>query len=301
MSEALLDAPRLDGWDHAVSGKVRELYVPAGESLSTAREVLVLATDRISAFDFSLQPGIPDKGRILTRMSVLWFDLLKDVVPNHVISAEDVPEPVRGRALRCQGLDMLPLECIVRGYLTGSGLADYRASGSVGGHALPAGLEDGSRLPEPIYTPSTKAEVGGHDENITVAQARELVGEDLGAQAEEASLEVYRRAADFARERGIILADTKLEFGTSRADGSLVLGDEVLTPDSSRFWDADGYRVGQAQPSFDKQFVRDFLTSAESGWDRASGEEPPVLPERIVEATRAKYIDALERLTGERF
>ncbi|MCG7426256.1 phosphoribosylaminoimidazolesuccinocarboxamide synthase [Helcobacillus massiliensis] len=301
MSEALLDAPRLDGWDHAVSGKVRELYVPAGESLSTAREVLVLATDRISAFDFSLQPGIPDKGRILTRMSVLWFDLLKDVVPNHVISAEDVPEPVRGRALRCQGLDMLPLECIVRGYLTGSGLADYRGSGSVGGHALPAGLEDGSRLPEPIYTPSTKAEVGGHDENITVAQARELVGEDLGAQAEEASLEVYRRAADFARERGIILADTKLEFGTSRADGSLVLGDEVLTPDSSRFWDADGYRVGQAQPSFDKQFVRDFLTSAESGWDRASGEEPPVLPERIVEATRAKYIDALERLTGERF
>ncbi|MDK7741687.1 phosphoribosylaminoimidazolesuccinocarboxamide synthase [Helcobacillus massiliensis] len=301
MSEALLDAPRLDGWDHAVSGKVRELYVPAGESLSTAREVLVLATDRISAFDFSLQPGIPDKGRILTRMSVLWFDLLKDVVPNHVISAEDVPEPVRGRALRCQGLDMLPLECIVRGYLTGSGLADYRGSGSVGGHALPAGLEDGSRLPEPIYTPSTKAEVGGHDENITVAQARELVGEDLGAQAEEASLEVYRRAADLARERGIILADTKLEFGTSRADGSLVLGDEVLTPDSSRFWDADGYRVGQAQPSFDKQFVRDFLTSAESGWDRASGEEPPVLPERIVEATRAKYIDALERLTGERF
>lgn len=299
--DALIAAPQLDGWDHAVTGKVRELYVPAGQSLAQAREVLVLATDRISAYDFSLQPGIPDKGRILTQMSLLWFELLDGLVEHHVLSAEDVPAEVKGRALRCRGLDMLPLECIVRGYLTGSGLADYRATGEVGGHALPAGLEDASPLPEPVFTPSTKAEAGGHDENITVADAFRLVGEVRGREVEQASLAVYQRAAEFARERDIIVADTKFEFGLDRDTGALVLGDEVLTPDSSRFWDAQEHRVGQAQDSFDKQFVRNWLTSAESGWDRTSGEEPPVLPERVVEQTRAKYIEAFERLSGRRF
>ncbi len=296
----LIDAPTLPGWDHAFTGKVRELYVPSGVSLSDATEVLVLATDRISAFDFSLQPGIPDKGRILTSMSLLWFDHLADVTPNHVVSATDVPAEVQGRALRCQGLDMVPLECVVRGYLTGSGLNDYRRDASVGGHSLPDGLDDGSELPEPIFTPSTKADQGDHDENITVAEARSRLGSALVTQLEETTLAVYRSARDFARERGIILADTKLEFGHSRTTGELILGDEVLTPDSSRFWDASTYRVGQAQPSFDKQFVRNWLTH-ESGWDRTTDAAPPVLPGRIVEATRAKYIEAFERLSGTRF
>lgn len=298
---ALITAPQLDGWDHAVTGKVRELYVPAGQSPAEAREVLVLATDRISAFDFSLQPGIPDKGRVLTQLSLLWFELVDDLVEHHVISADDVPAQVRGRALRCRGLDMLPLECIVRGYLTGSGLADYRATGTVGGHALPAGLEEASPLPEPILTPSTKAEAGGHDENITVADAFSLVGEERGREVEQASLAVYQRAAQFARDRSIIVADTKFEFGLDRDTGALVLGDEVLTPDSSRFWDAHSHRVGVEQNSFDKQFVRNWLTSAESGWDRTSGQEPPELPEQVVEQTREKYIEAFERLSGRRF
>lgn len=300
MNGPLIHAPALDGWDHALTGKVRELYVPAGASLTSAKEVLVVATDRISAFDFSLQPGIPDKGRVLTQMSLLWFDHLAPVTKNHVISATDVPEEVRGQALRCHGLDMVALECVVRGYLTGSGLADYRHDGAVGGHALPAGLTDGSELPAPLFTPSTKAEQGDHDENITVEQARERLGADLVNELEETTLAVYASARDFARERGIILADTKLEFGHSRTTGELILGDEVLTPDSSRFWDATTYRVGQAQPSFDKQFVRDWLTK-ESGWDRSSNTPPPALPEEVVEATRAKYIEAFERLSGTSF
>lgn len=300
MNGPLIHAPALDGWDHALTGKVRELYVPAGASLTSAKEVLVVATDRISAFDFSLQPGIPDKGRVLTQMSLLWFDHLAPVTKNHVISATDVPEEVRGQALRCHGLDMVALECVVRGYLTGSGLADYRHDGAVGGHALPAGLTDGSELPAPLFTPSTKAEQGDHDENITVEQARERLGADLVNELEETTLAVYASARDFARERGIILADTKLEFGHSRTTGELILGDEVLTPDSSRFWDAATYRVGQAQPSFDKQFVRDWLTK-ESGWDRSSNTPPPALPEEVVEATRAKYIEAFERLSGTSF
>lgn len=297
---SLIEAPQLEGWEHVLSGKVRELYVPAGSSLKDAREVLVLATDRISAYDFSLQPGIPDKGRILTSMSLMWFELLADVVKNHVISSEDVPASVKGRALRCMGLDMVALECVVRGYLTGSGLVDYQAQGAVGGHKLPAGLLDGSELPQPIFTPSTKAEQGEHDENITVAEARTALGTELVAELEAKTLEVYRTAHQYAKARGIILADTKLEFGHSRADSSLILGDEVLTPDSSRFWDADSYRVGQSQASFDKQFVRDWLTK-ESGWDKNSGAQPPALPENIVEATRNKYIEAYERLSESKF
>lgn len=296
----LIEGPALEGWDHALTGKVRELYVPAGTSLAEATEVLVVATDRISAFDFSLQPGIPDKGRILTHMSLLWFDLLKDITPHHVISADDVPAEVRGRAVRCQGLDMVPLECVVRGFLTGSGLSDYKREGAVGGHSLPEGLVDGSELPTPLFTPSTKAEQGDHDENITVDEAREHLGQDLVDRLEETTIAVYSKARDFARERGIILADTKLEFGLSKTTGELVLGDEVLTPDSSRFWDAAAYREGASQPSFDKQFVRDWLTK-ESGWDRESGDLPPVLPSEIVEKTRAKYVDAYERLSGVRF
>lgn len=297
---ALVEAPTLEGWDHALSGKVRELYVPHGSTLESASEVLVVATDRISAFDHALTPGIPDKGRILTALSLVWFEHLEGVTENHVLSASDVPDSVRGRALRCEALDMVPLECVVRGYLTGSGLADYRRDGAVGGHALPDGLVDGSRLPSALFTPSTKAEQGEHDENITVAEARNRLGSELVDELEERTVAVYRSAERFARERGIILADTKLEFGRSRHTRNIVLGDEVLTPDSSRFWAADQYEPGRAQPSFDKQFVRDWLTY-ESGWDKKSQFAPPSLPDTVVESTREKYIEAYERLTGERF
>lgn len=300
-STPLIEAPDLPGWDHAVSGKVRELYVPAGTDPSAAAEVLVVATDRISAYDHSLQPGIPDKGRVLTAISRFWFEQLADIVPNHVISASDVPQAVTGRALRCRGLDMVPLECIARGYLTGSGLADYRAGGSVGGHVLPAGLVDASRLDPAIFTPSTKAEAGEHDENITVAQARDLLGPELTDELEELTLAAYEKARTIAAERGILLADTKFEFGRSRIDGTLMLGDEVLTPDSSRFWSADTYVEGRTQPSLDKQFVRDWLTSRESGWHKGSNTPPPELPAEVVDQTRARYVQAYERLTGQSF
>ncbi|MGP9539742.1 phosphoribosylaminoimidazolesuccinocarboxamide synthase [Brachybacterium sp. AOP43-C2-M15] len=297
----LIEAPRLEGWDHVVSGKVRELYVPTGVDPSAATEVLVLATDRISAYDHSLQPGIPDKGRLLTGISLFWFEQLADIVPHHVLSATDVPASVTGRALRCRGLDMVALECIARGHLTGSGLADYRAGGSVGGHVLPAGLVEASRLEPAIFTPSTKAEAGEHDENITVAQARELLGEQLTEQLESLTLALFERARRIAAERGIILADTKFEFGRSRLDGTLALGDEVLTPDSSRFWSADAHTPGRTPPSLDKQFVRDWLTSPASGWSKGSQEAPPALPSEVVAQTRARYVEAYERLTGERF
>ena len=301
MSAPLITAPELPGWDHAITGKVRELYVPAGQDLATAEEVLVLATDRISAYDHSLAPGIPDKGRVLTGISLFWFEQLADIVPHHVLSATDVPDQVQGRALRCRGLDMVPLECVVRGYLTGSGLADYRRMGSVGGHELPVGLTEASRLPRPLFTPSTKAEQGEHDENITVAEARERLGADLAGELERLTLAVYNRAQEIALERGIVLADTKLEFGHSRTDGTLTLGDEVLTPDSSRFWLRDTYGEGSVQPSLDKQFVRDWLTSEASGWDREADGPPPELRGDVVEATRARYVEAYERLTGEKF
>lgn len=300
-SEPLVTAPELPGFDHVVSGKVRELYVPTGQDPATSPTVLVVATDRISAYDYVLSPGIPDKGRVLTALSVFWFEQLADIVPSHVLSSTEVPTEVAGRALLCRGLDMVGLECVVRGYLTGSGLADYRRTSTVGGHELPAGLVEASRLPRPLFTPSTKAEQGEHDENITVDEARERLGSELVDEVAHLSVAVYTRALQVAAERGIVLADTKLEFGHSRTDGVLTLGDEVLTPDSSRFWFADSYREGVAQPSLDKQYVRDWLTSPESGWDRASGTQPPVLPEQVVAATRERYVEAYERLTGQEF
>jgi phosphoribosylaminoimidazole-succinocarboxamide synthase len=259
----------------------------------------MVASDRISAYDFLLTPGIPDKGEILTRMSLWWFDQLSDIVPNHVVSTA-VPERVRGRALIVEKLQMFPVECVARGYLTGSGLSDYNATGEVCGVPLPPGLVDASRLPEPIFTPATKADIGEHDENVSFDQITRTIGAESATALRELTLQVYARAEQIARERGIILADTKLEFG-ARPDGTIVLADEVLTPDSSRFWPADSWQPGRAQPSYDKQFVRDWLTSPESGWDRASNRQPPALPAEIVEKTRERYVQAYEQLTGETF
>ena len=285
----------LEGWTHTYSGKVRDLYVPAAGRDGT---VLVVASDRISAYDHVLTSTVPDKGKVLTALSLWWFEQLADVVPHHVLST-DVPAAVAGRAMVCRELDMFPVECVARGYLTGSGLAEYRASSTVCGLELPPGLVDGSRLAEPIFTPATKAEVGEHDENVSFEHVAATIGADAAAELRALTLAVYRRAEGLARERGIVLADTKLEFGT--ADGVTVLGDEVLTPDSSRFWPAESWEPGRAQPSFDKQFVRDWLTSPASGWDPKGTGAPPELPAEVVEKTRARYVDAYERLTGERF
>jgi phosphoribosylaminoimidazole-succinocarboxamide synthase len=282
----------LPGATHLHSGKVRDLYTHGDE-------LLMVASDRISAYDFVLEPGIPDKGEILTRMSLWWFDQLADIVPNHVIST-DVPDVVAGRALICERLDMFPVECVARGYLAGSGLADYEETGAVCGIALPGGLVDGSRLPQPIFTPATKADLGEHDENVDFDHVVATVGRETAEALRDLTLAVYGRAEEIARERGIILADTKFEFG-ARPDGTIVLADEVLTPDSSRFWPVDQYAPGHAQPSFDKQFVRNWLTSPESGWDRKSDTPPPMLPPHIVEQTRARYIEAYELLTGNAF
>ncbi len=278
---------------HLHSGKVRDLYELSDGNL------LMVASDRISAYDYVLEPGIPDKGEVLTRLSLWWFEQLADLVPNHLVSTE-VPDEVRGRAIVVERLDMYPVECVARGYLTGSGLAEYNRTGTVCGIPLPGGLRDGDRLAEPIFTPTTKAPVGEHDEAMTYAEVVESVGEDLAAQLRDLTLQTYGRGESIARERGVILADTKFEFG-ARADGTVVLADEVLTPDSSRFWPADQWEPGRSQPSFDKQFVRDWLTSAESGWSKSSGELPPALPEAIIEKTRARYVEAYERITGERF
>ena len=286
-------APEIEGAEHVHSGKVRDLYrLPDGN-------LLMVASDRISAYDFVLDSTIPDKGAVLTQMSLWWFEQLADLVPNHVVST-DVPEQVRGRAVVCESLEMYPVECVVRGYLTGSGLADYRATGEVCGIALPGGLEDGSRLPEPIFTPATKAALGDHDENVSYDAVVDVVGREAAERLRELTLQVYARAERIARDRGIILADTKLEMGR-RPDGTVVLADEVLTPDSSRFWPAAQWAPGRAQPSYDKQIVRDWLTSPASGWDRSSGEAPPPLPPEVVERTRARYIEAYELLTGRTF
>ena len=284
-------APVIEGATHLHSGKVRDLYALGDGNL------LMVASDRISAYDFILEPGIPDKGEILTRMSLWWFDRLD--VDNHVVST-DVPAVVAGRAVICERLDMFPVECVARGYLTGSGLLDYRATGEVCGVALPPGLEDGSQLPEPIFTPATKAELGDHDENVSYDAVVATVGPDDARALRELTIDVYATAEAIAREQGIILADTKFEFGR-RSDGAIVLADEVLTPDSSRFWPADEWQPGRSQPSYDKQIVRDWLTSAESGWDRSSGEPPPDLPSHVVDLTRRKYVEAFERLTGTTF
>ena len=289
-------APVVEGTTHLHSGKVRDLYrIDSGEHEG---RLLMVASDRISAYDFVLDTAIPDKGEILTRMSLWWFDQLADLVGNHVVST-DVPAAVAGRAVVCQQLDMFPVECVARGYLTGSGLLDYRRSGEVCGIALPAGLQDGSRLPEPIVTPASKAYLGDHDENVDYEAVVEAVGDDAAAELRMLTMEVYDKAHGLARERGIILADTKLEFGRT-PEGTTILADEVLTPDSSRFWPAADWQPGRAQASYDKQIVRDWLTG-ESGWDRTSGEAPPPLPDAVVERTRARYVEAYELLTGETF
>ncbi|MDQ0674238.1 phosphoribosylaminoimidazole-succinocarboxamide synthase [Pseudarthrobacter siccitolerans] len=302
LNTATLDLP---GWKHVYSGKVRDLYEPADDSIveRVGQEcVLVVASDRISAFDHVLASEIPDKGRILTQLSLWWFDQLD--VEHHVLGstvADGVPAAVEGRAMICKKLDMFPVECIARGYLTGSGLQEYRVSGTVCSIPLPEGLVDGSRLEHAIFTPSAKAAVGEHDENITYDAVVAMVGDDIAGRLSELTLQIYTTAEAIARERGIILADTKVEFGYDAVSGSITLGDEVLTPDSSRFWDAGTYQPGQAQPSYDKQYVRDWLTSAESGWDRASDTPPPVLPADVVDRTRSRYVEAYEKLTGKSF
>src|SRR4051794_17278390 len=286
-------AHAIDGATHVHSGKVRDLYeLPDGR-------LLMVASDRISAFDFILDTVIPDKGEILTRMSLWWFEQLAELVPHHVVST-DVPAAVSGRAVICERLEMYPVECVARGYLTGSGLLDYRATGEVCGIPLPEGLEDGSRLPEPIFTPATKAALGEHDENVSYDAVVATVGADAASSLREVALAVYRRAEAIARDRGIILADTKLELGR-RTDGTIVLADELLTPDSSRFWPAAEWQPGRSQPSYDKQIVRNWLLSPASGWDRASGAAPPPLPDDVVEHTRARYLEAFETLTGQRW
>lgn len=272
------------------AGKVREMYaLPDGD-------VLMVATDNISAFDHVLPTPIPGKGAVLTQLSLWWFERLRDLVPDHVISV-DVPDAVRGRAVVVEKLDMVPVECVARGYLTGSGWAEYQRSRTVCGVPLPDGLRDGDKLPAPIFTPAIKAELGEHDENVDLATIARLHGDELAVRLRDLTLEVYARAERIAAGRGIILADTKLEFGR-RDDGTLVLADEVLTPDSSRFWDAELWRPGESLPSFDKQYVRDWLAE-QSGWDRET--TPPELPAEVVEATRARYVEAYERLTGRSF
>ena len=284
-------------------GKVRDVYEVDDEHL------LLVATDRLSAYDVVLPTAVPDKGAVLTGLSVWWFAQLADLLPDHLVSARtaDLPaalqphaDELRGRSMLCRRLDMVPVECVARGYLTGSGLADYRAAGEVCGVALPPGLEDGSRLESPIFTPATKAELGDHDENVSYEAVALQIGPERATELRDLTLAVYTRAEAVAHGRGIILADTKLEFG-ARPDGTTVLGDEVLTPDSSRFWPADLWQPGRAQRSYDKQFVRDWLTSPASGWDRSSGQAPPPLPVEVVDQTRAKYVEAYERLTGESF
>jgi phosphoribosylaminoimidazole-succinocarboxamide synthase len=294
-ADTLGGVPSLADYRHLGSGKVRELYAVDDDLL------LMVASDRISAYDHVLPTPIPDKGRVLTAMSVFWFGLLEDTVENHLVSTDDsrIPDDVRGRAMVVRRLSMLPVECVARGYLSGSGLVDYRESGAVCGVVLPPGLQEASRLPEPIFTPATKAELGAHDENVTIDDVVDVVGRDRAEQLRDTTVEIYRRAAAHAESRGLILADTKFEFGVR--DGDLVLGDEVLTPDSSRYWPADGYHPGRPQPSFDKQYLRDWLTSSASGWDRGSDSPPPPLPDDVVAATRNRYIEAYERITGLSF
>ncbi|MCX5398082.1 phosphoribosylaminoimidazolesuccinocarboxamide synthase [Streptomyces sp. NBC_00102] len=289
---------QVPGLTHLHTGKVRELY------RNEAGDLVMVASDRISAYDWVLPTEIPDKGRVLTALSLWWFDQLGDLVPNHVISTEvpaGAPADWEGRTTICRSLRMVPVECVARGYLTGSGLVEYDASRTVCGIGLPEGLVDGSELPGPIFTPATKAAVGDHDENVSYEAVAHTVGTETATRLRQLTLDVYRHARDIAHGRGIILADTKFEFGfAANEDGTeeLVLGDEVLTPDSSRFWPVAAWEPGHAQPSYDKQFVRDWLTSPASGWDRKSETPPPPLPQDVVDATRAKYIDAYEQLTG---
>jgi len=272
------------------SGKVRDVYADGDD-------LVLVASDRVSIYDVVLPTAIPDKGAVLTQMSLWWFDRLGDLVPNHVISGEDVPPEFAGRAMRCRRLDMLPVECVARGYLTGGGLKDYEKPGAVSGVTLPPGLVDGSQLPEPIFTPSTKAPLGQHDEAMTFAEVEDMVGAQTAARLRDLTLAIYARGAETAAASGILVADTKLEYGHDPATGEIVLADEVLTPDSSRFWPADRWAPGRPQPSFDKQFVRDW--SATLDWDRTP--PGPEVPPEIVAATRARYVEAYERLTARRW
>ncbi len=277
--------------NHLSSGKVREIYAVGEDRL------LLVASDRISTYDVVHPTPIPDKGKLLTGLTAFWLERTDEVCPNHLISFTEVPEEFRGRAMLVERLEMVPVECVVRGYITGSGWKDYQSTGAVCGIELPDGLRESEQLPEPIFTPATKAEVGDHDENVDFDRAAEIVGDrELLEELRRLSIAIYELGAAHARERGIILADTKFEFGR-RPDGTIVLGDEVMTPDSSRFWPADGYEPGRGQPSFDKQYVRDW--AAGSGWDKAP--PAPALPDDVIERTRALYVDAYERITGEPF
>ena len=277
------------GWRPLKSGKVRDLFI------NDRNEILLVASDRISAYDWIMPTTIPDKGKLLTQLSLFWFEKLSGIVPNHVLST-DVPDEVAGRAIICKSLEIFPVECVARGYLTGSGWSEYQSSRSVCGISLPDGLLDGSKLPESIFTPATKAEVGLHDENINFAQAEAILTRERARELRRLTLDLYSSAQEYARTRGIIIADTKFEFGVDDA-GVVTLADEVLTPDSSRFWPAESWRPGRAQPSYDKQYLRDWLTSI--GWDKQS--PPPPLPDEIVEKTRARYSEAYAALTGEKF
>ena len=285
----MLDKPEIAGWEHIRSGKVRELYK------DKSGDLLIVATDRISAFDYVLPTLIPDKGKLLTQLSLFWFEFLSDLVPNHIKSLV-VPNEVKDRAVIAIPLTMFPIECVVRGYLTGSGWAEYRNDKSVCGNLLPDGLLDGSQLPTSIFTPATKAEIGDHDENISFMRSVEIVGSETAAELRSLSIAIYEKAKSYAKSRGILLADTKFEFGTD-IKGEIRVGDEVLTPDSSRFWNLSTWNPGGAQASFDKQYVRDWLVN--SGWDRKS--PPPELPDDVVEKTQAKYIEAYELITGRKF
>jgi len=282
-------APSIPGWRHLRTGKVRDLYT------NDLGNILLVASDRISAYDWVMPTEIPGKGAVLTQLSLFWFDLLEDIVPNHIVST-DVPEEVEDRAIIVQPLEMFAIECVARGYLTGSGWSEYKENSAVCGNKLPAGLLDGSELPASIFTPATKADLGDHDINIDFESASKIVGAKDAAELRDLTLKLYDVAADFAKSRGIILADTKFEFGRNAA-GAITLGDEALTPDSSRFWDQSTWAPGGTQPSFDKQFLRDYLVA--SGWDRNS--PPPELPAEIVEKTAGRYEEAFYRLTGSKF
>jgi phosphoribosylaminoimidazole-succinocarboxamide synthase len=287
--------PALESYEHLAAGKVRDLYSIDDNTM------LMVASDRISAFDHILSTPIPDKGRILTAMSVYYFGALG--VPHHLAGGPEdprIPASLLGRALVVKKLEMLQVECVARGYLTGSGLLDYNATGSVCGIELPSGLGESSKLPEPIFTPASKAAIGEHDENVSFGAVVAIVGEEMAVRLRDLTLDIYSRGSQLAAERGIILADTKFEFGLD-GDGTVVLADEVLTPDSSRYWDADTYTPGQVQPSFDKQIVRNWLISPDSGWDRAADTPPPALPDDIAQRTRARYIEAYERISGLSF
>ena len=282
-------APSIPGWTHLRTGKVRDLYT------NNLNHILLVASDRISAYDWVMPTEIPGKGAVLTQLSLFWFDFLEDIIPNHVVST-DVPDEVEDRAIIVQPLEMFEIECVARGYLTGSGWSEYQQNSAVCGNALPAGLLDGSQLPTSIFTPATKADIGDHDINIDFESAVKIVGADDAQTLKNLTIKLYETAAEFAQSRGIILADTKFEFGRN-SEGEVLLGDEALTPDSSRFWDQSTWKPGGAQPSYDKQFLRDYLVA--SGWDRNS--PPPELPDEIVEKTALRYEEAFFRITGSKF